>query len=698
MRSALEYAYAYYGNSNNVDDLQTVDGQYMIMDDDWFHNESGGMSGRGARIGTEADAASANTYVTAKYIPASNTGSSAMLKLTAYSKSSDAFGNRSETVHMSAAYVINSGSAKNRVTMTDIDMDTTVLSQNIQRDAIQIHARPYPGQDWTPFYYIWTYKDVSKMYYNNYGDKESTCYDVEKKYKFASPDDPDYPGPTQAEQDAKNAVKKINTNEKNGNKDEPEGVWNLVATDNKHLGPASYFKSSDNGWYQTSFYYDKNDVNYFNLMITKKGKVMSEVYRGGTGMVTADGIQSNEMFHLWFLTSDDKNVYVEFLKNDLKYRMKSDWNGLDELDDRYLIYVMNQKTTVHFKAKGIDDQNVTTTTKNPVITYITVGGSSIFSQSNAYLTQGLSFSRFAASADSNSELWGSKTPYYFSNETVPAGHDKDSFKYMMYEGCGWWVANVPVGVTFAMHVNYYKEGSNTMAGSGLLNVEPNRTTKEAFVVADPSIPGKMLSRRTEASACDWIGVDINSYSTVKYKTSEIGSVTAPRLDYKDGEATRPGRRLLHELIVQVTEDYHPDDYTEESYNVLLQKIDDGITLYNIYNYLSIQVNDQHRTVEDVDKDYDDAIKAIKDAVKNLVLRGVDNNLKNDLRLLVEQADKIVTDQSKNHAYDTTYFSAFNKDYVEPAEGQDPPTEAHTSMLRKSLKSSIQTAQLTPILL
>lgn len=662
VRSALEYAYAYYGNSSNVDDLSTVDGQYMIMDDDWFHNEASGSGQKGARIGTEAQAAAANTFVVAHYIKAVNTGDPAMLKLTAYSRSTDAFGNRSETVHMSAAYVINSGSAKNRVTMTDIDMDTTVLSRNEQRDAITLHAKQYPGQDWTPFFYLWTYKDVSGMYTN-----ETTCYDVEKKYKFASRDDPDYPGDSAAEQNAKNAVAKIDKNEKSANSRAPISEWNVkhnadgsVNTTDPENGTTSAFTKTDDGWFKATYYYDKENVNYFNLIITKKGKVMASVYRGGTSMKVAEGVQSNEMFHLWFLTNNDKNIYFEFLKPGLAYRMKTDWNGTDYLDDRYLVYVMNQKTTIHFRAKGIDDNNVTTETKNPEISYVLVGNSSIFSTSNDYLTQGLSFSRFAASADSNYELWGSKTPYYYSEEVPPAasGANRNEFKKMMYEGCGWWVANIPVGETFTMNLTYYKDQAR--AGGGLVTVDPNRTTKEAYLVADPATTGDIMSRRTEAIACDRIGVDMSEYSTIRYKSCDVGSVIAPRLDYTDGQTSLTSRRLLHEKIIEVTLGYVRDDYTDDSFDKLVEAKDEGITLYNQYNYVS-QQKAAGRTIEEIDQDYKNAIKKIDDAVKGLRTKTAEANTIKEFSDTIKEAEALIQDQEKNHTYDNDTFTTFVAD-------------------------------------
>ena len=64
----------------------------MVMDDGWFMNSaSGGVTAKkGAIITTdEAKAVKANTYVAVNYLPADVTGEAAMLKLTAYSRSTE---------------------------------------------------------------------------------------------------------------------------------------------------------------------------------------------------------------------------------------------------------------------------------------------------------------------------------------------------------------------------------------------------------------------------------------------------------------------------------------------------------------------------------------------------------------------------------------------------------------------------------
>ena len=59
------------------------------------------------------------------------------------------------------------------MTLTDVDMTTDVLNYP-QQDAINMHVKQYPGENWTPFYYLWTYKDVTGLY-----SLTDNCYGLE---------------------------------------------------------------------------------------------------------------------------------------------------------------------------------------------------------------------------------------------------------------------------------------------------------------------------------------------------------------------------------------------------------------------------------------------------------------------------------------------------------------------------------------
>ena len=51
VRSAIEYAYAYYSDSNSVPDLTKIENEYMVMND-----KEGGTTNQGAQIVDEAAA------------------------------------------------------------------------------------------------------------------------------------------------------------------------------------------------------------------------------------------------------------------------------------------------------------------------------------------------------------------------------------------------------------------------------------------------------------------------------------------------------------------------------------------------------------------------------------------------------------------------------------------------------------------
>lgn len=744
VRSALEYAYAYYNNPNYVDDLSKINGnktaenpdgepQYMIMKDDWFMNDSSasGVKDRSAWIGTATEANSANTYVTAQYIAPKVTGESALLKLTAYSKSTDAFGNRGESVHMSASYVVNVGSNKNRVTMTDIDTDTDVTTYNAARNAISLHCKQLPGQDWTPFYYLWTYEDrdmttselkghggySNEAQYKGYGGSDkmygtaTTCYDVDAKYKFVE-------GNIEYDQALKLAAvgeQRINRNEDTVNTHKvngkdvkyshaPNGVWNVYENNyDDRNGPPSCFVPSSGGWYNATYYINDDYVNYFNLIITKKGQVLKKVIgvSGGDKMTEASNVQSNEMFHLWFLTADDRNIYIEFLqptdedeayeknadnktfklvngnkvKAELKYHMGTDWNGLDGLDDRFLVYVNNQKTTVHFRVKDMDDNVVELEDGRvaPLISQIYIGGADINDTSNTKFTQGLKYSRFGAAADSNRMVWGSTTPYFWSS--ISAGDDEitqarldyfpekfkngatnydyNVFKRMMYEGCGWWVANIPTGVPFTMGIDYY-DTSGVRMGRGTVTVTPN-SNKEAFVVADPTT-GSIYSRLTESVACALIGADYNSYSTIRYKASAVGMVSVPRLDYSADNVSIPERRKLRERIEEVYRDYSAADFKEESYNKLIEVLEKAM---DVYNKGEKWLKDNASASDDEKKAHFNAeITKINNAVKGLQTETASGELLEDYNNTVKRAEDLIAEQNREFKYDSGVFASF----------------------------------------
>ena len=173
VRSALEYATAYYSDKDAVPKIEDIHDEYMVMND-----KEGGTTSEGAKISSEAESADYATFVVSNYYEATTTRDEPSFEIVAYSRSQDAFGKRTQTVSLKKVLTIRKSANKNRVTLTDIDMNTEVLNYNTIRDAITLHVKQYPGENWTPFYYLWTYRDHSEMY-----AQTGNCYGLETEFK-----------------------------------------------------------------------------------------------------------------------------------------------------------------------------------------------------------------------------------------------------------------------------------------------------------------------------------------------------------------------------------------------------------------------------------------------------------------------------------------------------------------------------------
>ena len=681
VRSALEYAYAYYSDSSSVPDLTKVDNEYMVMND-----KEGGTTNQGAQIVDEAAVANYTTYVVATYLPPSSGRDAAALKLKAFSRSTDAFGKRSQSVTMSGVFTVNKLANKNRVTLTDIDMDTEVLKYNNIRDAITLHVKQYPGENWTPFYYLWTYADQAEMY-----AQTGNCYGLETVYKnklFGTNSSGIYYDTQGHSQDV---VEGFNKNEHDDNNLlEPASVWNSYEDSNDpRNGTTSYFSPTSNGWYDATYYIvnnvvDKNgvsrkysddspmkQVNYFNFIITAKGKVLNKT---STNQMDLD-TQTNEMFHLWYLNNADRNIYFEFLKPGMQYTPGSGWNGIQELDDRILAYVKNQKTAIHFKVKTIgdekygaiynklncevvrdDDGKITevkgTDVFNPIVNDIRVGGVPIFQTDHTYDSFSSAMSSSFYGVGTLEKAWtdahlgaggkGDMNQYFYGISN--SGQSK-----MMYEGCGWWITNVETSGTFSLTVTYGDEKNAQHTGS--VNVTPN-SDNEAFVVVDLDRHA-ILSRLTESRANEILEVDDESYSTIHVKSSDIGSAIAPYIDYRENQVSSAERRRLLEAV-EKGQQYVMDDYEENYYNILSAFMDEGLVLYNDVGYIDrvglSKANEDYKALTDK------ILGAIADLEKHP--KACSPKAYQEFEAAVAEGDKIVSEQQKSKKYDGVAYADF----------------------------------------
>ena len=667
VRSAIEYAYAYYSDANYVSDLSLVSDEYMAMND-----KEGGTVEKGASIVSQSEAEKARTYVIANYSPPDG-AAQATLKLTAYSKASDAFGKKNKMVHLSATYVISNMSNKNRVTLTDIDMNTDVLTYTTSRDAINLHVKQYPGEEWTPFYYTWTYLDEANLY--TLANKN--CYSIDKLYKDQVVDgrcEDEIAKGSYNDDDAKyryykaentkssiGIVTAFNKNEDDSkNKLEPSSVWNVVkgnSSDPKNGSSAYFTPSSDGGgWYDATYYIKDGQVNYFNLILTTKGKVL---YNTTSSKFDTEGVQTNEMFHLWFLNNRDRNIYFEFLKPGLVYSLGANWNGHSNSDDRYLVYVNNQKTAVHLKVKGIgntDDEAYDPPTEAPKIIGVSVNGRGLFDDDGTYSQFSKSFSSSYYNVNNletmfNNSFYGTADPKQFFYSTPTSTANEGQTK-MIYEGCGWWVANIPTGDYFQMMLLVYDSANKVH--NLTVNVTPS-SNRDAYVVVDLSRM-TIVSRLTEERAMDYIGEDMNSYVTFSVKTSEIGTPVSPYLDYHNMNTSLTSRRVLLEWINKGSE-YVADDYEADSFTTLTNALNAGTELYNDIDYITKEVA-KGRSIDDIDNDYKNASKAIEDAIKNLRTTICDTETYQILQLLLAESEAMLNEQETDYAYEPRAIQEF----------------------------------------
>ena len=656
-RSALEYALSYYSDEGCVEDLTTVNNEYMVMND-----KEGGTTDNGASFVADGTAAEDyTTYVLANYIP--STGGEPILKLIAYSRATDAFGNKGKSIHIAGNYTLNKFTSKNRITLTDIDMDTAVTDV-VPPGAINLHIKQYPGQNWTPFYYSWTYEDAAGLYKN----LTDNCYGLETYYKskknlVSGSGKGPYLYYKESSETSSSETSSFTKSSQtipaaftlNHNHSFAPYPWNVASRGDPLDGPVTSFAASSGGWYDATYYTDDKYVNYFNIIITKKGKVLN----GPNGEWYPE-TQTSEMFHLWYLFESDRNIYFEFLKPGLMYRSGWDWNGLDELSDRMLVYVNNRKTTVHFKIKGIGDTGEDANqapTNAPVINSVNVDGVSIFdtsmfysnySNGNAgslptdiYNTRNLEQywqSNFMSGNDGRSK----RIDYFYGQDNV--GQSK-----MMYEGCGWWVANIACGEDFDMTFTYYDKSGNPTTAT--VNVSPN-TDDEAFVVVDPARTdgSSIISRLTERKACDYIDLDYKSYTTIKVKTSKFDTAVAPYLDYQSKKISTTAKRQLTEKIDEVRSSYLLDDYEEDSFNKFQDVLNRAVDLINDSDVKedSVYLN----MIDEIDK-------AVQDLKKHTKV--VSREAYNEYEKLVNKCTSIVTAEQREDGeklYDVTAFSVF----------------------------------------
>ena len=578
VRSALDYAESYYRtqitNYAKIGD-QKIDPttnkkwreEYIVAAED---EVTVGASGKRTTVkyaiqNTYPDTEAVKTYVVVQYFPAVGK-TPPKLRLTGYSHYSDTFGNKGKLVSLSVQFDVGSSGSQKRVTVVNTWKDPNTQSTT---ETITLHLKKPADLEWPGIcYYIWTYNDVEGAYKDDNGKKVKYSYYKEDGSRF-TPD-----------------IDKINIDEKT-KIIEPNSSWN---NDEKSdiKGPSGMLVTQGNGWSVGDYQINSNRVNYFNVIFANRSTLLKV-----NGVFDS---QLNEIFHLWYLNEDDKNIYFEFL-NKKKYNERAgksyytlyrtgrdwvngndpaghdpsgplqkvdpnnaedSWDGLEGLDDTILVYLRNQKTTVHFRSYNDSNKLSADQAASKTAPLISVA-----------LSDGSAFKgpTFLTNSGKNEECGGSK---------------QSSNIIMQYEGCGWWVANIETKKSFNATITY---GGVTQS---LANIRPFKQTSapeevpEVWIVLKPSSTldggidkGKLEAHQTEKSALRSIGVEYGSYVTIHAKNYDPDISASPKLSYMNEiQESSTGRQRLYEKIMELNM-LNPDDY--KNYEDLFGDKDGGST-------------------------------------------------------------------------------------------------------------------------
>lgn len=525
IRSALEYAEKYYSSLKDYSELKTAKKEYVYM------NDVGGTITEGAEISkNDTKMSTSTTYIIVEYIEMPD-NTPDKLRMTAYSKYADSFGQRSKMAQMTVTFAITqSGGSYRRLTVITKPGAGEAVSTG---DEIIFNIKQAPDQNWTMAYYAWTFQDKSQIYTKfNSGVDTATANNSDVDYKKTELCDD-----INATKSSQPALDSVNYNENIGQYVlEPANPWvNEEAAGGQadKIGPGSVAGDNGDGWYTGMIRPQKKAVNYVNVILAKKGAVLS----------AGDDTQTPEMFHLWYLDKNDRNIYFEFISNNINYYRDSNWNGKTNLEDTVIAYAKNSLTTVHFKSKGLVDDDavkIDASVSKPVINSVKISGTPISGKS--YLTGG--------------NVDGSKPIT------------------MTYEGCGWWVATVETGSVFTMEISYR---SAAAPYTKTVSVTPN-SKKEAWVIADGA---DLQSRLSEENANIALGIVNGSYITVHARAYNTDERYNPTLDYSYTEnfLDLSARKEL-EMKIKEAQAIESTAYTTDSYKSLTSAVEVANRDYN----------------------------------------------------------------------------------------------------------------------
>jgi len=610
VKSALDYAQAYY--SNNVSDYSSITEEYLIM------NDPSGTTEQGAVIGSKTEAEAKTTYVIAQYQEAHDSDP-ATLKLTGFSSYSDAFGKKSKTVRLSVTFTIGSNTP-NRLTVIAVPPKNEKTSSS---DRIILNVKQPADMNYQLSYYVWTYRDkkVNAEDTHNVGNAYDAFYeDYVKDQKENS-----FEYDEKAADSNSAFITNLNTTTVHSNVVKPNGVWGVHMGDKDGPPAVMSNRTENNAWITGDYLIDTDCVPWFNIIFAQKGSVLGD---DGKNIYNS---QTNEMLHLWYLDSSDKNIYFEFTGKEhkegdvtyyTKYYKGSGWNGKDGLEDTVIVYVKNIKSTVHFKAKddGEGSSAPPSGIAKPVITSIV--------------------NRDGKTIDTSSRSY------------IYSGKKKQSNNITMeYEGCGWWVANIESKSRVDLGIKYKGE-------TYYVTATPN-TNNEIWLAKNDS---GLTSHRTEAAAATAAGSSINKYVTLHAKVADYSKGASPTVSYKNvAYNSSAGRKDLQAKIIK-TNQLKDEDYTEASIQAVRKAVEEATKAVNNENFIKNQSPELYADkIKEADKKYAELGQAIDMQVNALVVKEVTAADLEPLDAELKKAENAISEQQKNGIYDYTYYAAFIAD-------------------------------------
>lgn len=333
-KSALDYAARYYEEgdlpSNETIGKENQFVEYMAMKD------SGGTTEEGAQVfAEESDVKNYKTYVYSVY-----NNKDSKLTMTAYAKSSDMTGNRTELTSLSVTYDVGSRGNNFGRKLSTAPANTT---NRFYSDDVTVHVKQNPNATdyFVPAIYTWSYYKRDDL-----GIDWSTVHDVT---------DLTVDQANKVEHSGKNLDDKSDSNEVR-----PAGLWSPPGVD--FDGPATKMDSEGNDWFSHTFSPSKAGgtkgmVPWFNMIISKQGKNIGN---------KSAGTQTPELLNIWYFDANDKNIYVEILDT-FAYYNDQNWDGKVNLEGRIIAYANAPQTVYYFKMKDengtINDESLNPTVK-----------------------------------------------------------------------------------------------------------------------------------------------------------------------------------------------------------------------------------------------------------------------------------------------------------------------------------------------